>query len=378
LKTHGSVDLWKELQVLPILFNKTNIFDVLQRRQDILKSEISKLTSVQIGSLSEEELIRSIAANYKLETPVLEDEKAHISHREVDVDVSQDPMRMIWDRSRPFYIKGTEIIFRVPFKGDPNFFHVRPSSFDLNPPRGEVQGREIHLVQTRTDTNAAAARVEYERTLQSVKRYLGWLEGSISDFNSKIGNQVQGLVAQRRQQLTDQEGMVAALGLPVQNQGSGRSEVLGPRTHMKSPGKSLTSPKKWDVFISHATEDKVAFVRPLAETLKSSGVSVWYDEFALKIGDSLRASIDYGLANSRYGVVVASTHFFAKHWPVQELNGLWARESSGKSVILPIWHNITAEEIGKVSPMLADRFAVSSAAGIDAVVQKIIDVLDEQ
>ena len=97
-----------------------------------------------------------------------------------------------------------------------------------------------------------------------------------------------------------------------------------------------------------------------------------------KIGDSLRASIEYGLANSRYGVVIASKNFLAKRWPVQELNGLWARESSGKHVILPVWHNITAEEMGRVSPMLADRFAVASSSGIDAVAQKIIDVLDAQ
>lgn len=364
--------------MLSLLFYKMNIFDVLQRRQDTMKGEISQLTAFQIGSLPEDELIRSLAANYKLETPVLEDERAHISYREVDVDVSHDPMRMIWDRSRPFYIKGTEITFTVPFKGDPNLFQVRPSSFDLNPPRGEVRGREIHFVQTRTDNNAAAAKTEYERTVQSVKQYLGWLEASISDFNSKIGNQVQGLIAQRKQQLGDQANMVAAIGLPVQNQGSGRSEAMGPRTHMKAPEKSLTSPKKWDVFISHASEDKADFVRPLAETLRSSGISVWYDEFSLKMGDSLRASIDYGLANSRYGVIVASKPFFAKHWPVQELNGLWSRESAGKSVILPIWHNITAEEVREVSPMLADKFAVASTAGIDVVVQKIIDVLDQQ
>ena len=355
-----------------------NIFDVLQRQQDVMKREISDLSSSQIGDLSEEELVRSIAANYKLETPVLEEEKAHISYREIDVDVSRDPMRMIWDRSRPFYIKGTEITFTVPFKGDPNLFQVRPSSFDLNPPRGEVRGREIHFVQTRTDNNAAAAKVEYERTLQSVKQYLGSLGASISDFNSKIGNQVQGLIAQRRQQLGEQASMVASIGLPVQNRDSGRSEAIQSRTHMKSPEKSLTSPKKWDVFISHATEDKADLVRPLAEALRKSGISVWYDEFSLKMGDSLRASIDYGLANSRYGVVVASKHFFAKHWPVQELNGFWSRESAGKSVILPVWHNITADEVREVSPMLADKFAVPSTVGIDAVVQKIIDVLDQQ
>ncbi len=364
--------------MLPLLFYKVSIFDVLQRQQEVLKSEVLQLTSDHIEAAPNDELVRTLAAKYKLETPVLEDEKAHISYREVNVDVSRDPMRMIWDRSRPFHIKGTEVTFTIPFKGDPNLFQVRPSTFDMNPPRGDIRGREIRLVQTRTDDNAAAAKAEYEQSLQSVKQYLGWLEASISDFNSKVGNQVQSLIAQRQQQLGSRASMIAEIGLPVQHDTAKKPEAKEPRTHMKSPEKSLISPKKWDVFISHATEDKVDFVRPLAQALRDIGVSVWFDEFALKMGDSLRASVDFGLANSRYGVIIVSKNFFAKHWAQQELNGLWSRESAGKSVILPVWHKVTLEEVKQFSPMLADKLAVSSASGVSAVVEKIVEVLDQQ
>ena len=61
---------------------------------------------------------------------------------------------------------------------------------------------------------------------------------------------------------------------------------------------------QWDAFISHAWEDKESFVRPLAHALTALGATVWYDEFSLKLGDSLSASIDRGLAGSRYGIVV--------------------------------------------------------------------------
>jgi hypothetical protein len=80
--------------------------------------------------------------------------------------------------------------------------------------------------------------------------------------------------------------------------------------------------KSWDVFISHATEDKDLFVRPLAETLQRLGVSVWYDEFTLRLGDSLRRSIDKGLVSSNFGLVVISQNFIKKKWPEYELNGL--------------------------------------------------------
>lgn len=119
--------------------------------------------------------------------------------------------------------------------------------------------------------------------------------------------------------------------------------------------------KKFDFFISHATEDKQSFVRPLAKILISIDCKVWYDEFNLKIGDSLRKKIDEGLKSSRYGIVVLSRDFFKKNWPEYELNGLVAKEMNGIKVILPIWHNVTKDEVLQFSPSLADKLALNTA-----------------
>jgi TIR domain len=92
-----------------------------------------------------------------------------------------------------------------------------------------------------------------------------------------------------------------------------------------------------DVFICHASEDKDDFVRPLAETLKTHHLDVWYDEFTLAVGDSLRETIDRGLANCKFGIVVLSPHFFQRRWPQRELNGLVAREiAEDRQLVLPI------------------------------------------
>ena len=122
---------------------------------------------------------------------------------------------------------------------------------------------------------------------------------------------------------------------------------------------STTAPQ-WDLFISHASEDKDALVRPLAEGLSNHGVRVWYDEFALTVGDSLRQSIDRGLASSRYGIVVLSPDFFAKGWPQYELDGLTTKQMMGQKVILPIWHNIDRDAVAAASPSLADMLAYVS------------------
>ena len=134
---------------------------------------------------------------------------------------------------------------------------------------------------------------------------------------------------------------------------------------------------EYDLFICHASEDKESFVRGLAEKLSSKGLRVWYDEFTLLLGDSLRRKINYGLTKSRYGVVILSKKFFEKEWPQKELDGLVAREDGSNKVILPVWHGVTREQVQSFSPILADRLAVSSDRSIDYVVNEILKIFKE-
>lgn len=119
--------------------------------------------------------------------------------------------------------------------------------------------------------------------------------------------------------------------------------------------------REHDVFISHASEDKDEIVRPLAIALKNAGLSVWYDEFELRIGDSLRQKIDRGLSKSRFGIVVLSKNFIKKGWTNYELDGIITKVVSGEQVILPIWHNITKQEVVDFSPSIADKLARNTA-----------------
>jgi hypothetical protein len=127
---------------------------------------------------------------------------------------------------------------------------------------------------------------------------------------------------------------------------------------------------KKKLFISHAMEDQPGFVRPLAKSL-SGDFDVWYSEYQLVVGMSLFEEISKGLASCDYGIVVLSTHFFAKKWPQQELNGLFTLEEKDKKVILPVWHGLTQDQVKKHSPILADRVAAKSDDGLEVVVKEI-------
>jgi len=135
---------------------------------------------------------------------------------------------------------------------------------------------------------------------------------------------------------------------------------------------------RFDAFISHATEDKEDLVRPLAEALISAGHKIWYDEFQLKIGDSLRRSIDKGLAASRFGIVILSPSFFAKQWPQYELDGLVSKEIAGGKVILPIWHKVSKAEVMGYSPSLADKMALNTITNtVTELAEALADALKD-
>lgn len=130
----------------------------------------------------------------------------------------------------------------------------------------------------------------------------------------------------------------------------------------------------WDVFISHASEDKDSFVRPLAMELSRLGLRVWFDEFSLDIGDSISASIDKGLAESKFGLVVISPSFISKPWPRRELAGLVARQMGQGQVMVPIWYDISPEDVLAFSPPLADLKAViASQQSVSEIALQIIE-----
>ena len=159
-----------------------------------------------------------------------------------------------------------------------------------------------------------------------------------------------------------------------------KSSEPGASAKKGSPGDSraigssaVAQTPRYDCFICHASEDKECFVDTLARRLRGAGCEVWYDDFVLKVGDSLRRSIDEGLRRSRHGVVVLSPRFFIKDWPQRELDGLAALAQ--ERGILPVWLDVDKADVTRFSPMLADILAVRASDGIEAVANKLLDAM---
>lgn len=133
--------------------------------------------------------------------------------------------------------------------------------------------------------------------------------------------------------------------------------------------------KRWDLFVSHASEDKHGVAMPLFEALRRAGMTVWLDAYELQIGDSIREKIDSGLSACQYGIVILSHNFIAKQWPRRELNALFALEDDGVPRILPVWHDLDRADVVAYSPILADRLAGNTRVGFDELARSISQVV---
>lgn len=135
-----------------------------------------------------------------------------------------------------------------------------------------------------------------------------------------------------------------------------------------------------DVFLSHASEDKDEIARPLKEALEALDVSVWFDEIRIKVGHSIRQSIEAGISNSRFGVVIISPDFFAKQWTNAELDALFGKKmDTGENLVLPVWHHVSKDEVMRHSPLLAGILALNTAImTVDEVAAALAEAVREE
>lgn len=253
--------------------------------------------------------------------------------------------------------------------------------------------RQIHQIQLSINKNTPPSTLKNKiQQIEYLSNELVRIQNKKADISKKIANCTTQLFGNRQELAKEEEkernkieqferrrrqeqlNYQRMLTRELSEQTNITPRVL-PQSSFSS--NATQKPLSYDAFICHASEDKKEFVEPLAQAFQHLGFNIWYDNFQLKVGDSLRRSIDHGLASSRYGIVVLSSAFFAKNWPQYELDGLVAREmNSGTKIVLPVWHKVSKDEVMSYSPSMADKLALkSSALSIKEIAEELAKVL---
>lgn len=133
-----------------------------------------------------------------------------------------------------------------------------------------------------------------------------------------------------------------------------------------------------DFFICHANEDKEEFVRDLAETLMKNGANVFYDEYSIKLGDSLTDSINKGIKTSDNAIIVLSNYFFEKSWTQAELQAIFHKSRSTDYKIFIIYHNISNAQVTEKYPLLSDIKAINSSDGLNKIIEELFKAINKK
>lgn len=226
--------------------------------------------------------------------------------------------------------------------------------------RGNDKNKQINTVnKSITKSTSLSSLQSKQRQIQGYQNNIFNCKKKIADYQKKISTKTTELGNKKlelrksednklKKQNKKQLDFHREMKRSIEEQKNQLDNLINQYYSSKTPlteKESYNEQKQYDFFISHASEDKGDIVRSLADALRENGFQVWYDEFELKIGDSLRKKIDAGLINSRFGIVIISPSFVKKNWTEYELNGMVAREMNGHKVILPIWHKISKDEV---------------------------------
>ncbi|MCA8950616.1 MAG: toll/interleukin-1 receptor domain-containing protein [Planctomycetes bacterium] len=142
-----------------------------------------------------------------------------------------------------------------------------------------------------------------------------------------------------------------------------------PRDATRHSGQTLK-----DVFVSYASEDRDAIVRPLCDALENAGISVWFDERSAVPGATVNETVSDGLLLSRFAVVVVTPNLLSRSrtaWVHREIDAIAERETRlARNMLIPLREGVSDHDVGSL-PMLASRSAVQWRDGIDAVVAAV-------
>lgn len=348
---------------MDFLFYLSDLNSELKNKSIFLDQRIAQYALNEIIEKEINQTINLIFDEIKIKTPKLRSDQANIIYT-TEIEIQKK------DYGREITIPGIAIMIEVPIEGDVEYFLWKPSKYTSVFPQGKVKDHAVLLTYTFPKNSNADIKLLYKRSIENIQEYLSWVRSDINSFNESLKQKIEQKIRTKKALQDQIHKKVSELGLPRKEQ----PEQTSSTKHLPTPKQNT----KFDAFISHAIEDK-DIVKLIVKNLISSGFKIWYDEFELKIGDSLRKSIDLGITNSKYGIVILSKSFFEKKWTEYELNGLIAKEIEGKKVILPIWREITKEVVLSYSPTLADKFALTipdiPEFNIQEICTQIIEVI---
>ena len=249
-----------------LLFHSGDLRLTLERHGEGIVREIEAAPEPHLQQADENEWARALAERYAVKLPVLRAEQAWMDEpKSVQVEVSWDHFtRAIDDPSQPAHVPGHRTVVHIPFTGDKAIFSLRPSTFDLNPPRADVADGELRHVVVYPDDRPLDITSQTRGLIASIERFLGYARGDVEQFNRTLENRARSAIQTRCARVSRHNEHVASTGLPISPPGDQTKTYIAKdivrRPAPVLPSTPVEQPMALEPVLADAVYDHILYV----------------------------------------------------------------------------------------------------------------------
>ena len=215
------------------LFSNVSWHDVERNQLQEMQKAVAEMDGNRLLNTSVEDLAAYLEKKFQIEVPTLLTDEIVVDQRETSIDVSRDHNRMIFDRSRPFHITGTEIEVEIPFTGEAEAFKIQPTTYTESPPRAEVRGGALVLKIVGTNLEAERVRGDIDRTVSEIQGHLSTLRTNAQSLSAQLPTQTRSAIESRRQKLLSDRNLVGGLAFKMKPRPGTNQTFTAPNVRRK-------------------------------------------------------------------------------------------------------------------------------------------------
>jgi hypothetical protein len=183
---------------------RADLSDVLRHNlQKEIPTKVDRLDASEFDK-TDDEITAQVVAESQAEPLVLKLDEADADVRNTKVTV-QDHFHGAVD------VDGLRVTKIVPFEGEAAFFNLTPSSWDTNPPRGEVRGQKLIVGMEVRESGGEEALQYIEQTLKRVQEHIDRQKGQLDEYNAQLPGAVKAAIQRRRASLGTASDLAARL-----------------------------------------------------------------------------------------------------------------------------------------------------------------------
>lgn len=174
---------------------RVGLDDVLRHNTTLLREKVDELPDKLFDEKSDDEIAAQLAVSEAIAPLELDLASAAPHVRETQFEVSDDYGFSGRGRIR---VNGLEATKSVPFFGDPKLWECVPNPFDLNPPRGKIEGNRVVIGITVREQQIDEAKRYIDSTLENIITNIGRQKAQVDAYNASIARAAMSWIQQRR------------------------------------------------------------------------------------------------------------------------------------------------------------------------------------